>query len=92
MSPVLFNLFFSLVLEKWRMEMDQLYPNHGVTFRFNANGNLFNRPRTASKTSSAANPELADDAVLITSSFEAARIALSTFAAVAASFSLTSTS
>ena len=88
MAPMLFNLFFSLVLETWRSKMEELCPGHSVSFRFNINGNLFNRSRTSCKTSSAPDLELADDAVLITPSREAAQIALSTFADVAASFGL----
>ena len=40
MAPVLFNLFFELVLEKWRMEMDQVHSYYQVSFKFNINGNI----------------------------------------------------
>ena len=88
MAPVLFNLFFALVLEKWRMQMDRLYPGSVVSFCFKINGNLFNRSHTSHETSSAPDLEFADDAVLITPSREAAHCALTTFAAVATSFGL----
>ncbi len=88
MAPVLFNLFFALVLEKWRMEMAEVYPDHEVAFRLNINGNLFNRPRSAHQQSAAPDLEFADDAVLITQSHHAAHVALATFVAVASSFGL----
>ena len=68
--------------------MDRLYPNHGVSFHFIIIGNLFNRPHTSCKTSSAPDFEFANDAVLISPSREAAHIALATFADVATSVGL----
>ena len=88
MAPVLFNLFFGLVLEKWSAEMAKTHPNHGVTFRFNINGNLYNRPRTSHQSSSAPDLEFADDAVLMTPTHSLAQVALTTFASVATSFGL----
>ena len=67
-APVLFNLFFELVLEKWRSEMAENHPNCDVSFRFNINGKLYNSPRIPPRTSSAPDLEFADDAVLITPS------------------------
>ena len=87
-APVLFNLFFALVLEKWNAEMAQAFPNHGVAFHFNVNGNLYNRPRTVHRTSSTTDLEFADDAVLITPTHSLAQASLSMFASVAASFGL----
>ena len=88
MAPVLFNLFFELVLETWRMEMDRAHPHHQVEFRYSINGNLFNGPRSSCQDSSAPDLEFADDALLITPSRTVAHLALSTFAAVATSFGL----
>ena len=88
MAPVLFNLFFELVLETWRMEMDRAHPRHQVEFRYSINGNLFNGPRSSCQDSSAPDLEFADDALLITPSRTVAHLALSTFAAVATSFGL----
>ena len=89
MAPALFNLFFELVLEKWRAEMADEHPDLDVAFRFNINGNLYNSPRTSHSTSSAPDLEFADDAVLITSSRVAVVTALTVFVKVAASFGLT---
>ena len=89
MASVLLNLFFELVLEKWRAEMAQKHPDCEVSFRFNINSKLFNSPRTSHRTSAAPNVEFADDAVLITPSHPAVCVALVTFAEVAASFGLT---
>ena len=88
MAPVLFNLFFALVLEKWNAEMAQAFPNHGVAFHFNVNGNLYNRPRTVHRTSSTTDLEFADDVVLITPTHSLAQASLSMFASVAASVGL----
>ena len=88
-APVLFNLFFMLVLEKWHAEMDKLDPDHGVSFRFNINGNLFNGPRTSHQSKSTDDLEFADDAILISTSRASTHTALTTFAAVATSFGLT---
>ena len=89
MAPVLFNLFFALVLETWRAEMARDYPNHDVSFKFNINGNLYNSPRTSHQAAATQDFEFADDAVLITPSHRAANVALATFARVATSFGLT---
>ena len=78
-----FNLFLTLVIEKWRVEMDRLYPNHGMSFCLNSNGNLFNCLRTLCETSFAPDLEFANDAVLFTPSHEAAPIALAMFTDVA---------
>lgn len=88
MAPVLFNLLFSLVVEKWRQEMDVADGDHKVWFNFNSNGKLFNRPRTAHKQDAASDLEFADDAILITPSQQSAHLALTTFVAVAKSFGL----
>ena len=88
-SPVLFNLFFALVLEKWHDYMATACSEHEIDFKFNANGNLFNGPRTGSQSSSVSDLEFADDAVLATLSRRSAEIAIRTFASVAASFGLT---
>ena len=40
-SPVLFNLYFALVFEKWRREVQHRHPDAGIDLRFNINGNLF---------------------------------------------------
>lgn len=64
-------------------------PNHGVSVRFNINGNLFNGPRTFHQSTSADDLEFADDAVLISPARALTHTALTTFAAVATSFGLT---
>ncbi len=89
MSPVLFNLFFELVLERFRSEMERVCPDHKVEFKFKINGNLYNGPRaTQTLPSEVPDLEFADDAVLIVPSHNVAQLALATFAATASSFGL----
>ena len=88
MAPVLFNLFFSLVFERWRSEMAELCPGHAISFCFNA-GNLYNRPRSRHHLSSSPDLEFADDAVLTTPSRATAQLTLITFSLVATAFGLT---
>ena len=88
-GPVLFTLFFALVLEKWRGEMGSVCPDHAVSFHFNISGNLFNHPCTPHQSACAPDLEFADDAVLIACSQHAAETALITFASVATFFGLT---
>ena len=45
MLPVLFNLYFAPVFEKWHAEMERPHPNARVSFRYNINSNLFNCQR-----------------------------------------------
>lgn len=87
MAPVLFNLFFALVFEKWREEMADQCPDHGVSLRFKV-GDLFNRPRTQHQQFSASDLEFADDAVIVTLTHSTAQTALSVFVSVATSFGL----
>ena len=74
--PVLFNLFFALVLEKWRGDMTTACPDREFEFLFNSNGNLFNGPCTKSQSASFSDLEFADDAVLTIPSRPSAEIAL----------------
>ena len=88
MAPVLFNLFFALVLERWQAEVAQSCP--GVYFKFNINGNLFNKPRTKHHCSSVSDFEFADDAILVALSHQTSELALNGFTRVAADFGLSS--
>ena len=83
-APVLFNLYFSLVMEKWRDDMD----SDGIIFHHNINGNLFNRPRSKHAVTSILDLEFADDAVLFSLAWESAQTALRCFVSVASSFGL----
>ena len=88
-APVLFNLYFSLVMEKWREQRAHVNPGSAVLFRYNINGNLFNQARSKYTLGSVADLEFADDAVLAVLSRQSAQAALSVFHSVAASFGLT---
>ena len=89
MAPVLFNLFFSLVLEKWHQEMARVGGPDGIAFHYNLNGNLFNRPCSRHQHGSLSDLEFADDAVLFALSWQRAQLALVVFHSVATSFGLT---
>lgn len=92
MSPVLFNLFFAVVLDRWRTVMGQSCPEDEFFFNFNIlDGNLFHRPASRRRASHATLPDLefADDAMLITLSRRSAQLAVTTFSSVASSFGLT---
>ena len=41
MAPVLFNLYLTLVLERWGMAMEDVDPAAGIELMFNINGDLF---------------------------------------------------
>ena len=89
MVPVLFNLFFSLVVEKWHQEMVCVGGPNVIAFQYNLNGNLFNRPRSRHQCGSLSNLEFADDAVLFALSWQRVQLALEVFHSVATSFNLT---
>ena len=91
-SLVLFNLYFALVFEKWRSEVQRRHPDLGIDFRFNINGNLFNNSRTCHQHSAALDVEFADDAddaALMVASREVAESALEFFHSVASAYGLT---
>ena len=85
--PVLFNLFFSLVLEKWLATMQSLSCD-GVSLKFNINGRLFNGPRARHQILALTNLEFVDDAVLIALERTSAQTALTTFDDVCVQFGL----
>ena len=85
-SPVLFNLYFVLVFEKWHSEVQRQHPDAGIDFRFNINDNLFNNSRTCHQRSAALDVEFADDAALMVPSREVAKWALEFFHSVASAY------
>ncbi|XP_065182367.1 uncharacterized protein LOC135813077 [Sycon ciliatum] len=92
MAPVLFNLYFGLVMERWRSVLRERGIESGVDFSFLINGQLFPRAagrRRQSQTGHADDFEFADDAVLLATTRAAADLSLSAFCDVASSFGLT---
>ena len=85
MAPVLFNLYFFLVLESGTMR----WPSHVLMASSVFNCNLFSHPRTKHRSASVTDLELADDAVLVTPSRCFSQLVLETFNAVASLFRLT---
>lgn len=65
MATVLFDVFFSLVLQKLHAQMVEADPNHEVSFRFHITGDFSAHPRSYHQQSAAPDFELTDDAVLI---------------------------
>ena len=88
MSPVLFNLFFALVFERWQCEMAEQCPGSELQFRYNINGNLFNRLRIRHDVGAFASAEFADDAALVVPSHHVAQQAITIFNTVATQFGL----
>ena len=86
-APVLFNLYFSLVLEKWLAAM-QVMDCDGVPLKVNINGHLFNGPRSQHHILTLTDLEFADDAVLIALERTSAQVALTTFDDVCSQFGL----
>ena len=70
------------------MEFSKICPEGRAYFKYNINGNLFNRPRTKHQCSSVSDFEFADDAVLIALSHHTSQLALDLFTKVAADFGL----
>ena len=59
MSPVLFNLFFAVVLHVWHTEMAQACPDGEFFFLFNIlDGRLYHRPASRRRADRAALPDL----------------------------------
>ncbi|XP_065195778.1 uncharacterized protein LOC135827179 [Sycon ciliatum] len=88
-SPVLFNLYFSLVFERWNAEMAWILPGGGFTFNHSVNGNHFNRPRTRHQSTTVLDVEFADDAALFAPTLAAAQLPLETFHRISSAFGLT---
>ena len=92
MAPVLFNLYFGLVMERWRSVLRERGIESSVDFSFLISGQLFPRAagrRRQSQTGHADDFEFADDAVLLATTHAAADLSLSAFCDVASSFGLT---
>ena len=88
-APVLFNLYFGLMFEKWHQEMRCLCPSGQFSFRYNLDGNLYHKPRSEYQSTTMPDLEFADDAAFVTSTRECAQVALSVFNDGATSFRLT---
>ena len=88
MAPVLFALFFSLMLKHAFSDLDT-----GVKFQFRSSGGLFNHQRfkakTLLRTEIIRDLLFADDAALVATSFEEARVLLDRFSAACKAFGLT---
>ena len=90
MAPVLFNLFFGLVVQRWQVALQEHSVVGGVDMCYRINGDLFPRVtrQVYSQTASVLDFEFADDAVLFASSRRAAELSLECFWHVASSFGL----
>ena len=64
-APVLYNLYFDLVFEKWHKEM--ICPSSQFSFRYYLDGNLYHKPCSTYQSTSILDLECADAAVLVTS-------------------------
>ena len=92
MAPVLFNLYFGLVIERWRSLLMERGIESGVDFSFTIDGQLFprvTRRHPHSESGHADDFEFADDAVLLATTRNAADQSLSAFCEVASSLGLT---
>ena len=78
-APVLFNLYFGLVFEKWHQEMRRLCPSGRFSFRCNINGNLYHKPRFLYQSTNMLDLEFAGAAAFMTSTRECAQVAFSVF-------------
>ena len=87
-SPVLFNLYFALVLERWRAVLQQQCPAEQFHFLYNMSGRLYPRARTQSTKAPCSDLEFADDAGLIATSRASAQMALELFHTVSSAFGL----
>ena len=90
MAPVLFNLYFGVVVQAWLQRLQFLNIPVGVTIQSYINGNLFSRTRrNVGQSNRVSDFEFADDAVLLATDRELAIRALSCFYEVASEFGLT---
>ena len=88
MAPVLFNLYFGVVLERWAQVMQDSDHPPGIPIQFSINGNLFSKPARQSTAAIINDIEYADDAVLLAEDRPGAEKCLETFCTVASSFGL----
>ena len=88
MAPVLFALFFSVMLQYAYSDVDR-----GVQFQFRSSGGLFNhqrfKARTLLRTRMICDMLFADDAALVATSFEEAQELVSRFSVASKAFGLT---
>ena len=93
MAPVLFNLYLTLVVVRWRSVLRDIDPAIGVDVRFKIAGKLFlsstRRSVGALDATLVSDVEYADDAAFVTHNREHSVLALSVFYDVAAEFGLT---
>ena len=87
MAPVLFNLFFGVVMMCWRDAMRQASTDSGISLSYNINGQLYSRAKGTLQVQ-LHDFEFADDAVLLSMSRAEAEQSLQTFHRVASSFGL----
>ena len=93
MAPVLFNLYLTLVVVRWRSVLRGIDPGIGVDVRFKIDGKLFlssaRRSVGVLDATLVSDVEYADDAAFVTHNREPSVLALSVFYNVAAEFGLT---
>ena len=89
LAPVLFNLYFSLVIARWRCVLQDCPEFQAVTLQYKRSGKLFEKSRRGWESRDWLDLEFADDAVLFAPSRSTALFALESFFSVAADFGLT---
>ena len=90
MAPVLFNLYYGVVVQAWLQRLQFQNIPVGVTIQSCINGNLFScTSRNVGQSNRVSDFEFADDAVLLATDRELAIRALSCFYEVACEFGLT---
>ena len=89
-APVLFDLYFAVVLERFHELLSRLHPESGVGLHVNINGNLFPRSTRHSQIPNdrIIDLECADDGMLCESTRDMAALALSTFDVAGTEFGL----
>ena len=87
-SPVLFDLHFALVLERWRAARQQQCSAEQCRFLYNMSGRLYPRAWTQSTKAPCSGLEFADDAGLIATLCASAQMALEMFQTVSSAFGI----
>ena len=87
-SPVLFDLHFAQVLERWRAALQQQCSAEQCRFLYNMSGRLYPRAWTQSTKAPCSGLEFADDAGLIATLCASAQMALEMFQTVSSAFGI----
>ena len=91
MAPILFNLYFGVVVQAWLCTLQSAEMSVGVSIHSHINGDLFSCAKRRQRDrvfSNLSDFEFADDAVLISQCRDSAVWAVSTFCEVASKFGL----